>query len=185
MTEHVCPLNDRTCRCDPKAEKEKFRPCMLAKRIAALVRLLASDSDRTSAINGLLRLLPSEGLTFNDLATVIENCDGQIEEKKFSEADAEVIFAKGAEKGRAEEARKQQAPPEFYDADGHPRWNVISLFCQKHIARLRNDWERTFINDMAGKTLWREPSDKQAKHLLAIFVRLGGYYDPKTTHLHR
>ena len=55
---------------------------------------------------------------------------------------------------------------------------------QKHITQLRSQWEITFINDMAGKTLWREPSDKQAKHLLVIFVKLGGSYDPRTTHIH-
>ena len=62
---------------------------------------------------------------------VIENTSGEIEEKKYSDTDAEIIFAKGVEKGRAEEARKQTAPPEFYDADGYPRWNEIAVFCQK------------------------------------------------------
>jgi hypothetical protein len=56
----------------------------------------------------------------------------EIEAKKYTDADAEEIWKKGIEKGRAEEARKQAAPPEFYDADGHPRWNEIALFCQKH-----------------------------------------------------
>jgi hypothetical protein len=116
---------------------------------------------------------------------VIENCNGEIEEKKWSDADAEIIFSRGVEKGRTEEARKHEAPPEFYDTDGQPRWNEIALFCQNNIARLRNDWERTFINDMAGKTLLRRPSEKQAKYLLAIFVKLGGRYDAKTAHLCR
>jgi hypothetical protein len=129
--------------------------------------------------------LAAEGLSFNDIATVIEIANGEIEERKYSDTDAEIIFTKGVEKGRAEEARNQQAPPEFYDADGRPRWYEIALFCQKNTARLRDNWERTFIDDMAGKTLWREPSEKQAKHLLAIFVKLGGYYDPKATHLRR
>jgi hypothetical protein len=176
MTDRICPINNRACRCDPNAEKEKFRPCMLAKRIGASIRLLASDIDRTSAINGLLRLLPSAALTFNDLAVLIENCDGQIEERKYSDSDAEIIFAKGQEKGRKEEARKQTAPPEFYDTEGQPRWQAIAVFCQNNIARLRSEWERTFINDMAGNTLWRQPTPKQAKHLLAIFVKLGGKY---------
>jgi hypothetical protein len=81
--------------------------------------------------------------------------------------------------------RKRDVPPEFYDADGRPRWNEIALFCQRNITRLRDEWERTFVNDMAGKTLWREPTEKQGKHLIAIFVKLGGYYDPKAAHLRR
>src|SRR6516165_11225423 len=158
----------------------------VAKRIAKLFRLLASDFDGEvlSAARRMKQQLIAEGLSFNDIATVIENHQGEIEERKYSDADAEIIFARGVEKGRTEEARKQQAPPEFYDADGHPRWSEIALFCQKHITQLRSQWEITFVNDMAGKTLWREPSDKQAKHLLAVFVKLGGSYDPKTAHIH-
>jgi hypothetical protein len=152
----------------------------IAKRVAKLFRLLASDFDG-EVLNAARRMreqLTAEGLSFNDLATVIENHNGEIEEKKYSDNDAEIIFAKGVEKGRKEEAHKKDLPPAFYDADGNPRWNEIGLFCQKNVARLRGEWERTFINDMAGKTLLRTPTVKQAKHLLAIFVQLGGAYHP-------
>jgi hypothetical protein len=157
----------------------------VAKRIARLFRMLSSDFDGEvlNAVVMMKKLFAAEKLTFHDIATVIESCNGEIEERKYSDADAEIIYARGVEKGRVEEARKQQAPPEFYNADGQPRWNEIALFCQKNERRLRDEWERTFINDMAGKTLLREPTEKQAKHLLAIFIRLGGRYDPKATHL--
>ena len=155
-----------------------------AKRIAKRIRMLSSpfEGEAHNALTMLTRVLAAEGLTFNDIAMVIENTSDEIEEHKYSDADAEIIFARGVEKGRIEEARKQQAPPEFYDADGYPRWNDIALFCQRNVTRLRDEWERTFINDMAGKTLLREPTEKQAKHLLAIFIRLGGFYDPKAAH---
>jgi hypothetical protein len=181
LNDRVCPLNNRSCRCDPKATDKKLHPCALANRMGKLIRMFGSNfkDEAISAATRLRQVAQSEGISFNDLATLVENCDGQIEEKKYSDADAKIIFARGQEKGRAEEARKQQAPPEFYDADGHPRWNEIALFCQKNLGRLRGEWERTFINDMAGKTVWCTPTEKQAKHLLAIFVRLGGYYDPQ------
>ena len=158
-----------------------------AKRIAKLVRMFASsfEPEAHSALRRMQQLLADEGLDFNDIATVIDNASGEIEAKKYSDTDAEIIFKRGVEKGRVEEARSREAPPEFYDTDEQPRWNAIALFCQKNIARLHSAWERTFINDMAGKTLWREPTEKQAKHLLAIFVKLGGYYDPKTAHICR
>jgi hypothetical protein len=124
-------------------------------------------------------------LAFNDLATLIENCDGQIEERKYSDADAEIIFSRGMEKGRAEEARKQAAPPEFYDVDGRPRWNEIALFCQKGIGHLHDEREREFVNDMAGNTLWREPTERQAKWLLKIFVKLGGRYVRQAANVYR
>ena len=105
----------------------------IAKRIAALFRMLSSehDGEALGAARAMKRLLAAEGLTFHDIASVIESCNGAIEERKYSDADAEIIFARGIQKGRDEEARKQQAPPEFYDADGCPRWVEIALFCQK------------------------------------------------------
>jgi hypothetical protein len=149
-----------------------------AEKVGKLFRLLASDFDGEvlNAARRMKRLLGAKGLSLSDIATVIESCNGEIEERKYSDSDAEIIFARGVEKGRGEEARKREAPPEFYDADGRPRWNEIALFCRKHSARLSSDWERQFVSDMAGKTLWREPSEKQAKYLLGIFVKLGGEY---------
>jgi len=152
----------------------------VAKRIAKLFCMLGSDFDGEilNAAKKMKQLLVAEGLSFPDIATVIENCNGEIEERKYSDKDAEIIFARGVDKGRAEQLRAQQAPPEFYDANGYPRWNEIALFCQRNIERLRSNWEVAFINDMAGKTLVREPTERQAKYLLAIFVKLGGRYDP-------
>jgi hypothetical protein len=147
----------------------------VAKRIATLFRMLSSDfeGEVLNAVAAMKRLFAAEGLAFNDIATVIESCNGEIEELKYSDSDAEIIFARGVEKGRAEQVRVQERPPEFYDADGHPRWNAIALFCQKNHQRLRPA-EQGFVDDMAGNTLWREPSEKQARWLLSIFLRLGG-----------
>jgi hypothetical protein len=118
----------------------------VAKRIAKLFRLLASDFDgeTLAAARRMKQLLAVEGLSFNDIATVIENANGEIEEKKYSDTDAEIIFTKGVEKGRAEEARKREAPPEFYDTDGRPRWYEIAVYCQQNSAQLRSEWERNF-----------------------------------------
>jgi hypothetical protein len=188
MTDRICPLNNRTCRCDPNATDNKFHPCALAKRIGKLIRLLGSnfEGEAIGAASGLRRLAQSEGLAFNDLATLIENCDGQIEEKKYSDADAEVIFARGAEKGRAEEARKREAPPEFYDADGQPRWYEIAMYCQQNRTQLRDEWERNFANDIPSRIIkYGRPTERMIPHLLAIFVKLGGHYDPKTAHVRR
>ena len=112
----------------------------VAKRIARLFRMLGSnfDGEVHNAVAAMKRLLAAEGLTFNDIATVIEGHNGEIEQKKYSDADAEIIFNKGVEKGRVEEARKQAAPPEFYDSDGQPRWNEIAVFCQKQKDQLRS-----------------------------------------------
>ena len=183
MSARICPLNNRRCRCDPNATDKKFHPCVLTRRIGKLVRLMASSfpEEAKAAATGLMRLVAAEGASFNDLATLIENCDGQVEERKYSDADAEAIFARGQEKGRAEEAQKQAAPPEFYDADGEPRWYEIAVFCDNNKTRLHNDWEENFIADMPSKMMrWGKPkSSKQGKIILGIFVKLGGMVDPK------
>jgi hypothetical protein len=153
----------------------------IAKKLSRLMRMLSSpyEGERHNALTMMQRVLESARLTFNDIAILIENHSGEIEQRKYSDTDAEIIYAKGVEKGRVEESRRQAMPPDYYDADGEPQWNKIALFCQSQTARLRSDWERGFIDDMAGMTLWREPSPKQAKHLLAIFIKLGGKYDSK------
>ena len=158
----------------------------VAKRIAKLFRLLGSDIDGEvqGAVNAMKRLVASEGLSFTDIAIVIENANGEIEELKYSDSDAQAIFARGVERGRDEERREQSAPPEFYDADGRPRWHEMAVFCRDHTGRLRSDWEKEFVDDMVGKTLQRVPTDKQAKHLFAIFVKVGGPYDAKNARLY-
>jgi hypothetical protein len=127
----------------------------VAKRIAKLFRLLTSDFDGEvlSAARRMKQQLVAEGLSLNDIATVIENANGEIEERKYSDSDAEIIFAKGVEKGRAEEARKQEVPPEFYDIDGRPRWYEIAMYCQQKRTQLRGEWERNFANDMPSKII--------------------------------
>ena len=124
MSDHrVCPLNNHACRCDPSAADEKLHPCVLAKRVAKLIRLMGSnfEGEAISAATGLRRLLQSEELSFNDLATLIENGSGKLE-KKYSDDDANIIFERGEEKGRREAARQQELPPEFYHVDGTPNW---------------------------------------------------------------
>jgi hypothetical protein len=149
----------------------------VAKRIAKIFRMLSSDQreEVLAAVTAMKRLFKSEGLSFHDIATVIESCNGEIEEKKYSDKDAEIIFNRGVAKGRTEEA----APPEYYDVDGRPRWNAIALFCQKEIAGLHKEKEREFVTDMAGYSLYRPLSDKQEKWLMSIFVKLGGRHYAK------
>jgi hypothetical protein len=190
MTDRICPLNNRACRCDPNVTDKNFRPCALTKRIGKLIRLFGSsfENEATAAALRLRKLLPSEDLTFNDLGTLIENCDSKIEEKKYSDSDAEIIYAKGVEKGRAEEARKRplQEPTEFYDDSGQPQWHAIALYCQRNYQRLEIK-HREFIDDMAGNTLWREPTSKQGKYLLSLFLKLGNGQnnERQAAHLYR
>jgi hypothetical protein len=74
----------------------------VAKRIAILFRLLSSEHDGEvlNAARAMKRLLAAERLSFHDIATVIESCNGEIEERKYSDADAEIIFARRRQRSR-------------------------------------------------------------------------------------
>jgi hypothetical protein len=157
----------------------------MAKRLATLIQLLGSnfEGEAFNAFQAIRRQLMANKSMGSDIAALIENHQAELEGKKYSDADAEIIFERGKQKGREEEAHKQQAPPEFYDADGEPRWYEIAVFCQQNNARL-SEWERNFVSDMPSRMLrYRKPKGRQVSHLLGIFVKLGGYYDPKTAHL--
>jgi hypothetical protein len=147
-----------------------------AKRISKLIRMFGSSFEPEThvALRKLQDLLETERLTFSDLAIVIENANGAIEERKYSDTDAEIIYARGKEKGREEAARErpQQEPSDFYDADHHPQWHAIAIYCQQNIQRLE-ERHHEFVDDMAGNTMWRAPTEKQGKYLLSLFVRLG------------
>src|SRR5262245_48879795 len=74
----------------------------LAKRIAKFFRMLASDyqGEIMNAVTMMKHTLKSEGLSINDIAIVIENCEGQIEERKYSDTDAEIIYVWSRERAR-------------------------------------------------------------------------------------
>jgi hypothetical protein len=154
----------------------------IAKKLSRLFRMLGSpyEGEQHNALTMMQRVLEASKLSFNDIAVLIENHSGEIEAKKYTDADAEEIWKKGIEKGRAEEARAQQAPPEFYDADGEPRWYEIAMFCQQNSGQLHDKWQQDFANDIPAKILqYGKPTDRQKPHLLGIFVKLGGRYVPK------
>src|SRR5262245_55603057 len=118
---YICPLNKRACSCDPAAASPKLHPCVNARRIGKLVRMLASDLEGESvgAAYGLKRLIPAIGLTFNDVATVIENCNGEIEQYKYGDTDITRTYQTGIKKGR-ELARENS--DDFW-AGGTPQWD--------------------------------------------------------------
>jgi hypothetical protein len=60
----------------------------------------------------------------------------------------------------------------FRSVKGTASWHDMARFCQERRGHLRN--EADFVDDMTGWTLWREPTEKQAKWLCSIYARLGG-----------
>jgi hypothetical protein len=161
----------------------------VAKKIARLFRLLGSpfEGEAHNALRAMQHLLETENLTFNDVAVLIENASGEIRELKYGDADAHVIYERGKEKGRNEAENQRELPPEFYNADDTPNWFTIAVFCKKNSAQQKNGvpllsaWELDFIGDMPSKIIqYRQPTRKQVRFLIGIFIKLGGPYEPKS-----
>jgi hypothetical protein len=68
---------------------------------------------------------------------------------------------------------KQFNGADFCNADGMPQWHEIARYCQVNGEKLRES-EKVFVNDMAARSMYREPTPKQKKWLRSIFLKLGG-----------
>jgi hypothetical protein len=142
-----------------------------ANRLAAIIRMMSSDKDGDvlNAGRALNRALKSVGRDIHDLAEVVERANGG----KLGEAEMRKLYNAGYQAGVLAVESKQHGNGDFRSVDGLPDWHEIALFCQRNDDRLRPN-EREFVNDMASRSVWREPTEKQAKWLRSIFYRLGG-----------
>ena len=152
-----------------------------AKRIAKLVRLMSSEHDGewSNAVRKLKIVLGGEGLTFNDLAAVIESANGEIEERRYSETDAKAIFERGVEKGKAQgNGSTSNFSGQYIDEFGQPHWTEIAMFCRGNpaFARLKPN-EQDLVNEMPTRVArWGAPTRPSGGFLLSIFWKLGGSF---------
>ena len=142
----------------------------IAGKLAKFVRMLSSDKDGDviAAAHAIMRTLRGAGSDIHALAGQIEKPNGEL-----SEMEMKKLYDAGFHDGMRAAEAEQFGPGDFHNTDGTPDWHEISLFCQRHNDRLREK-EREFVNDMAGRILWNEPTERQAKWLKSIFYRLGG-----------
>jgi hypothetical protein len=148
----------------------------VSKRIGKFIRMFGSSFENEShiALTMLKNLLDEEGLSFNDIATVIENWNGEIEELKYSDSDLETVFNKGVEKGRSQNNGRMLSR-DFFDDDAQPRWMEIAQFCKSNpaITSLKPN-EQEFIEEQLFKLHYRTPTRPMGGFLLSIFWKLGG-----------
>jgi hypothetical protein len=137
----------------------------IADKLGKFIRLLTSDADGevVAAARAITRTLATAKLDIHVLA------DGIATDKKFSEADAIEIYQRGVADGRRA-AEQQQG---FHDVECSLSWHAIACECAAHNSRLRDEKEREFVADMVRWTVrGGEPTEKQAKWLRAIYVRV-------------
>jgi hypothetical protein len=144
-------------------------------KLASLIRMMgtAHEGEALNAWRLTKRLLASHNVTFTDLGDGIERlATGGLEE-----AECKRLFYAGYAKGLHEAERKHSEDETVFgkNPDGSYAWLKIALYCQRNPSRLKNDWERGFVNDMAARlSAGRDPTSGQEPYLLAAFRRLGG-----------
>ena len=125
----------------------------LEQRIAAVVRLFASnsDGDKIAAVYALERVLMGAGTDFNGLAHGIENLGKSTvvpDEIKKKIWDAAVRHTEN----------RLHGGDDFRSTDGKPTWQAVALFCQRNKQRLRPQMHE-FVDKMASQTVWdQEPT---------------------------
>lgn len=142
-------------------------------RIANLVRRLGTDFEGEAVATWtiLKRLLASRNVTFTDLGDAVEKlATGGLEVEAMSR-----IFNAGHAQGVKEAERKHAEAQAVFglNPDGSTDWEAIALHCQrqKHLIEAKH---HEFVDDMASRLTWREPTEKQGKYLLSIFRQIGG-----------
>ena len=143
----------------------------IAGKLSRLIRLLASDKEgevvaTAAAINRMLR---SAGADIHTLADRVAHTNGGA---KLSEAEMKQLYDAGFNDGLLA-AENQPHGTDFHNTDGSPVWNEVVEFCQRRGSRLSTR-EQEFVDSVAAQLVYREPTEKQAKWLKSIFLRLGG-----------
>jgi hypothetical protein len=143
----------------------------IATKLATLVRLLSSDKEGeiVAAAHAINRTLKAASADVHTLAERIEKPNGGC----LTEAEMKKLYDAGFNAGVQEVENRRYGSIDFHNVDGTPHWHEIALFCRQHKDRLTVK-EQPFVNDMAARTVWREPTEKQGKWLKSIFLRLSG-----------
>jgi hypothetical protein len=146
-------------------------PDTITSRLGILIRLLGSDKngETIAAVRAIKRTLETAGTDFHSLAERVEKPNG----RGLTEAEMKKLFDAGYEAGVRAAETKHAGASNFLSVDGMPAWHQIARYCQQHSHRLR-DKEPEFVNDMAARTVWHQPTERQEKWLKSIFFRLGG-----------
>jgi hypothetical protein len=143
----------------------------IADKLRHLARMLSSDRDGeiVAAARALNRTLKSVGLDIHAFADSI----GQINSKKFTEADALEIYRRGVEDGRREAENNQDVTFHNITTHDEPSWHDIACKCARYPDRLYGEHEKDFVDDMVRRTVHGgRVSQKQGDWLRKIYARV-------------
>ena len=128
--------------------------------IQKLIRLLSSsnDGEALAAVHALQRVLREEGTDIHELATRLEGLS-QAEMKKLYDAG----FKEGKSSAAAAPVNFSNVGPSFYEMANEIKQEGDGRLSQK---------ETDFVDDMVRWCARREPTEKQAKWLHALYCRI-------------
>jgi hypothetical protein len=89
---------------------------------------------------------------------------------RLNEAEARKIYRAGFMDGLATAEIRTATCSNINDT---PSWHEMAVWGQQQTHRLVGR-EREFVDQMAARTVYEEPTEKQGKWLKSIFYRLGG-----------
>jgi hypothetical protein len=134
---------------------------MNVEKVQKLIKLLSSsnDGEALAAVHALQRILREEGSDIHELAARIEGLS-QAEMKKLYDAG----FREGKNAAAAATPDFSNVGPSFYEMACEIKRQSDGLLSPKEI---------NFVDDMVRWCARREPTEKRAKWLHAIYCRIG------------
>lgn len=136
---------------------------MTEEKLKKLIKLLSSpnDGEVVAAARAILRTLEADGTDIHDLADRVGG-------RKLSEAEMQRIYDEAFRRGRDAAA----ADSGFHNTEG-PSFHEMACEIQHKANSRLTAKEQGFVEDMISWCARREPSEKQAKWLHAIYWRIG------------
>ena len=138
---------------------------MNAEKIGKLIKMLSSpnDGEVVAAARAILRTLEAEGTDIHELAERVEG-------RKLSQAEMQRIYDKAFADGKKSAAADGGLQRRQPTARPSTRWRARS---STRTTAGSTPKEHDFVDDMVRWCARREPSEKQAKWLHAIYCRIG------------
>ena len=140
----------------------------VAEKLEKLLRMLSSprEGEVVAAVQAIMRTLKGAGADIHELAACVKG-------GKLSETDMQRIYDAAFADGRRAAERDKPAAARDMWRDVEPNWQEIATECRDRGDGRLTQREHEFVNDMVRWTVYRKPSEKQAKWLHSIYVRLG------------
>jgi hypothetical protein len=136
---------------------------MNVEKIQKLLRLLSSPNDGgvVAAARAILRTLAQEGTDIHELAERVEG-------RKLSQAEMQRIYDQAFRDGKDAAATNAG-----FTNVGAPSFHEMAIEIKQKADGRLSPKESDFVDDMVRWCARREPSEKQAKWLHAIYCRIG------------